>query len=430
MDVLEEHLDEAAFLWSQWERSLVAPNYVLDEVAGIEERLLAHVDGLVIGGAPAAERLLIPALETEEVERVTAAVHTLLASDAPSGAEAVRTALETAAPEVLPAFQRALELKGFESLPSWLPTLLKQDEPARLVLALEVFASHGVDPGPVLPGLLRHEAPEVATAALRVATRLRHPLERQVLQACLVSPVTALRDSAILAGLQRGQRAAWAACQDAVDSRTPEFRLPALVLALSGEEREVERLKRLLDEPRYRPDALWALGFSGRPSAAESCLEWMEDDAVSHLAAEAFCAITGLSLEEGLVAPRTEEDPLPPLEEEALDIDLTPRPEEDLPRPVAAQVLAWWKEARKRFELDRRYLHGRPFGTEALRESLLTAPMRRRHALALDLALRSRGELRVPTRAFSVHQRKAMEAVRTAVPSTLSRSFTEGLQAS
>ncbi|REG32217.1 uncharacterized protein (TIGR02270 family) [Archangium gephyra] len=432
MDVLEEHLDEAAFLWLQWERGLVAPHYVLNEMDGLEERLLAHVDGLVLGGAPAAEKLLIPALEAQEdVERVTAAAYTLLGAEHPSGAEAVRAALESASPEVLPAFRRALELRGFEApLPSWLVTLLKQDEPAQRALALDVLASHGVDPGPVLPDLLRHEDPHVAAAALRAAARLRSPLERQVLQAGLTSPEPALRDAAITAGLLKGHRAAWTACQAAVDSKAPEPRLPALLLALSGDARELERLKRLLEEPRHRPDALWALGFSGQPAAAELCLPWMEDDAVSHLAAEAFCAITGLSLEGSLAVPPTEEDSLPPLEEETLDVDLTPQPEDDLPRPAAAEVLAWWKEARKNFELDRRYLRGKPFGTEALVESLVTAPMRRRHALALDLALRSRGELRVPTRAFTPSQRKALEAVRTAVPSALSRAFTDGLHSS
>src|SRR5690349_14801760 len=112
MDVLEEHLDEAAFLWSQWERALVAPHSVLNEVAGLEERLLAHVDGLVIGGVPVAGRLLIPALEElADLGRVFVAAYTLLGSGEPSSIEAVRKALDAAPPETLPAFQRALELR-------------------------------------------------------------------------------------------------------------------------------------------------------------------------------------------------------------------------------------------------------------------------------------------------------------------------------
>ena len=66
-DILEEHLNEAAFLWGQWERSLRSPRYVLREVMdGPEERLLAHVEGLCEGGLPVVERLLLPALQEEE----------------------------------------------------------------------------------------------------------------------------------------------------------------------------------------------------------------------------------------------------------------------------------------------------------------------------------------------------------------------------
>lgn len=419
----EQHFDEASFLWLQWERGLVAPEYVLDEVSEFEERLLAHVDGLVLGGTPVAEWLLAPALEETELERRTVAAYTLLSPEVPSGSELVRTALEAAPPKVLPAFQRALEAREREALPSWLPTLLKQEEPGRLALALEVCAWHGMHPGPGLPGLLGHEEPTVAAAALRVAARLDEGVEPDVLRRHLDSPVPALRDAAIEAGLLGGHRSAWVACQSALEKGAPGLRLPALVLAMGGDARDLERLKNLLAEPRHRPDALWALGFSGQPSAAEACLEWMEDKAVSHLAAEAFCAITGLHLEERFIASSPEEESLPALEEEDLDADLNPKAEDALPRPVAAQVSAWWKEARKDFELERRYLNGKPFRAEVLLEALLTAPMRRRHVLALELALRSRGELRVPTRAFTPHQRKALAAVRAATPARFSRPF-------
>ena len=62
-DVVEEHLDEAAFLWTQWERGLQSPLYKLHELRDrVEERMLAHLDGLVVGGEAVAQRLLYPAL--------------------------------------------------------------------------------------------------------------------------------------------------------------------------------------------------------------------------------------------------------------------------------------------------------------------------------------------------------------------------------
>src|SRR3954447_14562074 len=81
-DVYEEHLAEAGFLWSQWVQDSRAPNYTMAEVqAGPEERLIAHLDGLVLGGAAVREKLLQPALAEEDPELVFAAAWAFLAAD-------------------------------------------------------------------------------------------------------------------------------------------------------------------------------------------------------------------------------------------------------------------------------------------------------------------------------------------------------------
>ena len=57
-DIVEEHLDEAEFLWAMWEHSLLSPKYTLDTVARgaplvlleamkMELRLTAPQDGQV-----------------------------------------------------------------------------------------------------------------------------------------------------------------------------------------------------------------------------------------------------------------------------------------------------------------------------------------------------------------------------------------------
>jgi uncharacterized protein (TIGR02270 family) len=422
----EEHLDEATFLWSQWEHSLVAPDHVLSEVLSDEERLLARLDALRLGGAPLAERLLVPALEADEAERVSSAAHVLLTEEVPSGgSETVLAALETAEPPALAAMRRALEVLEPRALPSWVPTLLEQEAPALQALALEVLRVHGMDPGPELPRLLRHEDSQVMAAALRACGRFRHRPDPEVLSRALASPWPEVRNAALEAGLIQGQRATWAASQKAVEERASQLRLPALLLSLGGGEQDLERVRRLLATPEHRPDALWALGFSGRVSAAEACLEWLGHKAVGPLAAEAFCAITGLRLEghfaSNVHAPDTEEDDL--------DEDLSLKPEDALPSPNAGAVTAWWSENHKRFNPERRYLHGRPFTSGLLLEALVEGPMRRRHALALELTLRSRGALWLSTRAFSSRQLVELRALRAAPPDAFSRPFTEGLHA-
>ncbi len=81
-DVAVEHLDEAAFCSTRWALALGAPNYTAAEVEhGPEERLRAHLDALVLGGRPAAEQVLVPALDHEDPPIVFAAAWCLLASE-------------------------------------------------------------------------------------------------------------------------------------------------------------------------------------------------------------------------------------------------------------------------------------------------------------------------------------------------------------
>ncbi len=161
---------------------------------------------------------------------------------------------------------------------------------------------------------------------------------------------------------------------------------------MGGSEQEVALLVELLHVPERRVDALWALGFSGRLSAAEACLEWMEDAKMARLADEL-------------------PEELPPLEED-LKVDLIPRPEDELPRPDAEAVATWWRKSKGGFERGVRYLMGSPFQAQVLFAALEQGPMRRRPVWARELAIRSRGAVHVSTRALTGRQRKELSRAR------------------
>jgi hypothetical protein len=59
----------------------VSPDYGLEDTATLEELLLAHLDGLVVGGEPVARELLLPALDSEDPPRISAALWALLAEE-------------------------------------------------------------------------------------------------------------------------------------------------------------------------------------------------------------------------------------------------------------------------------------------------------------------------------------------------------------
>ena len=79
IDVIEEHLEEADFLWRQRRNALGDRGYNLDRLAELEERLLAHLDGLILAEADAWD-LLQPKLTEGDVGEAFAAAFVALAS--------------------------------------------------------------------------------------------------------------------------------------------------------------------------------------------------------------------------------------------------------------------------------------------------------------------------------------------------------------
>ena len=76
-DILEEHLDELAVLWGQRTIALRSPLYSRQAFDHLEERIEAHVDGLLTGGDNALP-MLKGHLLAEESALAFAAAYPLL----------------------------------------------------------------------------------------------------------------------------------------------------------------------------------------------------------------------------------------------------------------------------------------------------------------------------------------------------------------
>lgn len=100
---------------------------------------------------------------------------------------------------------------------------------------------------------------------------------------------------------------------------------------------------------------------------------------------------------------------MPPLEEDDLDADLRPTPEEELPIPNAEAMAKWWHEVAPHFEETTRYLAGQPASQDVFPAvglaALATQPTRRRHGIGLALSIRTGGAGRVRTRALAREQK-------------------------
>ena len=50
LSVLGRHAEEAAFLWLLRDRAVARPQYTLDSLAELDQRVEAHLDGLRVAG--------------------------------------------------------------------------------------------------------------------------------------------------------------------------------------------------------------------------------------------------------------------------------------------------------------------------------------------------------------------------------------------
>ncbi|PTL83416.1 TIGR02270 family protein [Vitiosangium sp. GDMCC 1.1324] len=415
-DVVEQHLDESAFFWSQRERALLSLEDVLAEVTeGDEGRLLAHLEGLRVHGAPVIERLLQPALEGDDWARAAVAAHVLLATPELDGSGQVRDALVRSEPEARRGLLGALELSGRKELDQLLMRLLPEAGPGLRGPLLGCLAFRQVDTGVVLRRLSLEGAPGTLTAALRAARFTSQDVAAGLVARGLTSSHPQERDAALLTGLRFHAKVSWALCRRLVEAGGPSLATAMIALAVGGGPREVELLVKALAVDPLRADAAWALGFSGRRAAAEALLDVLRKGGGGWLEAESFAAITGMPLEGVLAAARedaAEEEAAPMAADEEQGKGALPGPVL-LPGTVRVEAVdAWWQREQSRFDKAGRYLYGSLWSVKALVDALEVAPMRRRPALAWELAVRSGGACQLETRAWTWEQRRQLQAAR------------------
>jgi uncharacterized protein (TIGR02270 family) len=429
-DVVEQHLREAAFLWTQWERALVAPSGTLNDVIrGPEERLLAHVDGLVLAEEPAVERLLVPALDGYDADNVFAAALALLDGPTKDAFARVMARVE-AEPEMAVAIERALALAHRPGIHRELLDATRSERAPRVAVALAALATRRV-PVPDIGSFLASRDGVVLAPAL-AAARVGGQRHVAYVERAFGSAVPAVRDAALETGLVLGMRSAWETCRRLVDEKCKGARFALLVLAMSGEEGDFQRIVATLDVERLRASAVVALGYTGRVAAVEACLRCLADGAdekLARLAGEAVSAITGLEIDGPFRRDEQEIDGAPPFEKDDLDANLVPGPEAMLPVPQLEAVERWWKDIKRRFDPAVRYLGGKQWSAERLVSAFTVGAMRRRYALGLELAIRSRGEYDVETWGWARDQRESRRDHRPPANPGFAQSFGKMLRA-
>jgi uncharacterized protein (TIGR02270 family) len=416
-DVVAEHLDEAGWLWEQRAESLLALDQTLvDLETGDEGRMLAHLDGLVVGGAEVARGVLLPALQGDEPRAAAGAAWALLAAEGGDWLPQVLDAFIDGKEDLRPAIRTALELSPRADLDAKLLERLPAAPLEAKRELVEALAARGANAGAALLSVPYRDDAPLHVAVVRAA-RTDAAVARVLLPVALNESAPSVREAALEIGMALGLRSALDVARKALE-RGEVSRAALLAAAVGGEASDLQLLTACVGKLATREEALWALGFSGRRAAAEAAVDAARAGA-GRIAAEAFAMVTGCKL--GLEAPV----------EPGASSEGTLRSSSRLPGPVwpeeeldADLLEFWWARDGAAIPAGGRFWFGERMATSAdLLHLLERAPMRYRPAFALELSARTRGQCRVDVGALAARQRSQVSAARSLAPVGLDRPF-------
>ena len=322
-DILEEHADEAAFLFRQRGRAFASRLYRAPRLGDLDERLRAHLDGLVVAGEE-GWMAVAGGLTSDDPALVFVAAMTGLAAGGSGARKEVETSL--GAPSSVEGLLWALRLAGGEDVESALWAWTRHPSPLGRAFACGALAFRGDDP-PVdtVASLLAEDAPAVLAITLGVVLRRRGREHAPRVVELLDHGEPAVRAAALAAGLALARPAAAAAGRRRCGSADPEAVHALRWAPLAAEVEMLEPLLGAIAGEHGRSVCL-ALGRLGYPSAAGGLLSAAAVESTARAAGHALALLFGLDL-------RAQGLELPPERRPASADEMELDPDEDLPWP-------------------------------------------------------------------------------------------------
>jgi uncharacterized protein (TIGR02270 family) len=414
-DLVDESLDEAAFLWRRWESELTSPTRNLDEIySWTEDRLHGALDGVRVAGARAVE-VATRALGSDETDRVAVGTAVLGSIAEPGAPEAIATALKAAEGKRLDAMLRGLELLGSDQALRASASVLTAPGPTRAGALCRLKLFRRVAPGEEMATAFGSNVPDVQVDALRAARLVPPDSSGQWIAAGLNSDNEDVQYAAVESGLSLRIDQAWQTATQLAMQHKPVAARYLKLLAMFGTAEEQEVVYSALRVPALQAAAIWALGHIGNVRAADACVSGMQHEEAARACGEAYCWITGADLERDKLNAGEHLADAPDFENDDLDANLVPAQESLWPLPDAAAVKKHWLAIRSEWSANVRHIRGKPANGDTLLSMMETGPMLRRPDLALELRVKTRGRYDVETRAFTGRQRQMMMVGRAAV---------------
>jgi uncharacterized protein (TIGR02270 family) len=361
LDLLAEHLEEFQFLWTLREQALWSPLYKPAKLAELEERVEAHVEGLLLGGEHLPP-LVREHLAADDPVEAFCAAYVLLRTNAVEAREEVLAAFVKAKGGQLIGIRQALchtpvapVLQRLRQLLSAPPAPLPIDVTAAVA---EVLGFHGRLElrTQQMDSFLKHADAPVRLSGWRAA-QFTMPRSPDTYQAGLRDPDPRVRRQALLAAVWARQEWLLGHCRRFVAFAAPEHAEELLLLAILGKLTDLQNVLSVGMSAKLGPRRLQVLGAFGHPSVMEIVLAGLEskDPLTAVAAGAAFTKMTGVDIDSG---PRVA---LPPADDSKPDeFDQEFLDEVKLPDPSSARV--HWAKVKGTFARGTRWCRGIDLG--------------------------------------------------------------------
>jgi len=396
--VVEQHAEEASFLWLLRDSAIYAPHYSLGDLADLDDRVEAHIDGLRIAGDEGWAICKETLAWEEPGEIFTAAVMAFEKGD------------EDRIQTVLKAAEESYELsRGIVSALGWIPyeqalthiqKLLNADSTYLRRIGIAASAIHRKDPGKHIADAISSYDLLLKARALKASVELGRKDLLPFISTMINDEDDSCRFRASCSAALLGYSNAVSVLKSFSESHT--YREEAVKIAMRRMDLPSAHnwQKELAQNPDTIRLALTGAGVIGDPVSIPWLIDHMAVPELARIAGEAFTMITGIDIAyedlEGEQPEGFEAGPTEETEDEDVEVDQ----DEDLPWPEPQLIKNWWDTNKGRFRNGVRHLLGKPISAEHLRQVLATGLQRQRAAAALELAIMQPGqplfEIRAP----------------------------------
>lgn len=407
--IIDQHAQEAAFLWLLRNNAVNAPHYDLNDLAKLDDRIDAHLDGLRISG-DYGWTVCSENLQIKESGEVFAAAILALEGQSIERINLVYNIVEDA-PETLNGLVSAFGWVEPHNLQGKVNGLLVSENPLWRQIGLAACAIHRVDPGKYLEQAILDDNINLRARALKAVGELG----RVDLINALLEQLSHDNDnvrfwaawSAVLIG-DRDQAVNLLRHEIELNSK---FCFPAMQVALPV--LDTQSIKKTLKPLSVNDDvlrlAIMGAGISGDPCYIPWLIEHMENTDLARVAGEAFSYLCGVDLADQDLEGDLPESDLNGPNENPEDENVALDSDEDLPCPDPLLVQQWWQKNENYFKPDVCYFYGKPYNLAQCEWVLRNGTQRFRYAAALRLALMQPDQALYEIRTKGKRQKKTLK---------------------